>query len=154
MVTRQSLGLVALISVLLLGGSANPALAKGNKHGKGQGPHKQKVTRVETVRVDRDVIVVDRDGHRRFFNEYYTREGLPPGLAKRRSLPPGLRRQLRERGHLPPGLQKRLEPVPLALGGRLPPVPPYYRRYFADRDLIVIDEHTNRIVAVIRDVRP
>jgi hypothetical protein len=150
MVTKQSLGLVALISVLLLGGSSNPALAKGDK---GKGPHK-KDAGVETVRVGRDVIVVDRNGHRRVINEYFTRDGLPPGLAKRRSLPPGLRRQLHERGHLPPGLQKRLEPVPFDLGGRLPPVPRYYSRYFADRDLIVIDTRSNRIIAVIPDVRP
>ena len=144
--SQQSLGLVALIAGLLLGGSANPALAKGVKHAK--------VKFKNELRADRVVIVVDRDGHRRIVNDYFTREGLPAGLAKRRSLPPGLRRQLRERGHLPPGLQKRLEPVPLALGGRLPSVPRYYHRYFADRDLIVIDARTNRIVAVIPDVRP
>ncbi|MBI3484974.1 MAG: hypothetical protein HY012_07470, partial [Acidobacteria bacterium] len=33
------------------------------------------------------------------------RSGLPPGLAKRDRLPPGLEKQLRERGKLPPGLQ-------------------------------------------------
>ena len=33
--------------------------------------------------------------------DYYSREGLPPGLAKRESLPPGLAKQLRERGRLP-----------------------------------------------------
>jgi hypothetical protein len=152
MVTRQSLGLAALISALLLGG-ADSTFAKGDKHWKGKGPHK-KAARIETVRVGRDVIVVDRIGHRRIINEYFTREGLPPGLAKRRSLPPGLRRQLHERGHLPPGLQKRLEPVPFDLGGRLPRVPLYYRRYFGDRDLIVIDERTNQIVAVVRGVLP
>ena len=71
----------------------------------------------------RDYIAIDRAGHRRIVTDYYTREGLPPGLAKRNSLPPGLARQLRERGRLPPGLQKRLTPLPPTLVRRLPPAP-------------------------------
>ena len=30
----------------------------------------------------------------------------------------------------------------------------YVRRYFADRDLVIVDSRTNRIVAVIRAVLP
>ena len=100
---------------------------------------------------DREVIVIDRDGHRRIVTEYYRAEGLPPGLSKRESLPPGLARQLHERGRLPPGLQKRLTPVPGPLVGRLPRVPPYYSRYFAGRDLVVVDRRTNRVVAIVPD---
>jgi hypothetical protein len=98
------------------------------------------------------VIAVDRDGHVRVIREYAHGGSLPPGLAKRETLPPGLREQLRENGQLPPGLQKRLVVVPVSLGGRLPPVPAYYRRYFAGDDLLVIDTRTNHIVAIIRDV--
>jgi len=65
-----------------------------------------------------------------------------------------LQKQLRERGTLPPGLQKQLTPVPPALGGRLPGVPAYYTRYFAGRDLLVVDTRTNRIVSIIPDVIP
>src|SRR5919107_2406176 len=32
---------------------------------------------------------------------------LPPGLAKRESLPPGLQKQLQKNGKLPPGMQKK-----------------------------------------------
>jgi hypothetical protein len=98
--------------------------------------------------------VIDRDGHRRIITEYYGREALPPGLAKRDTLPPGLRKQLRERGHLPPGLEKRLTPVPAPLVARLPAVPPYYTRYFAGRDLVIVDRRTNRIWAIIPDALP
>lgn len=35
--------------------------------------------------------------------------GLPPGLANRESLPPGIARQVRETGSLSPGLQRQLE---------------------------------------------
>ena len=108
--------------------------------------------RTPAPRIVEPVVVIDRDGHRRIVTQYFTRESLPPGLARRQSLPPGLQRQLRERGHLPPGLQKRLVIVPGPLVSQLPPVPPYYTRYFAGRDLIVVDTRTNTIVNVIRDV--
>ena len=45
----------------------------------------------------------------RAINEFYhPASGLPPGLAKRGDLPPGLEKQLRRNGTLPPGLQKKL----------------------------------------------
>ena len=89
------------------------------------------------------VVVIDRDGHSRIVREFVTREALPPGLAKRQALPPGLSKQLRETGSLPPGLEKHLVPVPV-----------YYNRYFAGRDLIIIDIRSNRIVLLIRDLLP
>lgn len=100
----------------------------------------------------RDIVVIDRDGHFRIVRAFYAGQSLPPGLAKRESLPPGLSKQLRERGRLPPGLQKRLRPVPPDLARRLPPVPPYYHRYFADRDLVIVDSRTDRIVSLSRAV--
>ena len=95
--------------------------------------------------------VFDRDAHVRVVHEY-RREGLPPGLAKRQSLPPGLAKQLRERGELPPGLEKHWVGVPGNLSARLPPMPPYYHRYFAGDDLVVVDTRTNRIAYLLRDV--
>lgn len=63
----------------------------------------------------------DRDEMRGW---YHVREaGLPPGLAKRDRLPPGLERQLRVRGTLPPGLRKKMLPCPEELERRLPPPP-------------------------------
>jgi hypothetical protein len=96
--------------------------------------------------------VIDRDGHVRVIREYARGGSLPPGLAKREALPPGLRKQLRERGELPPGLQKHLMPVPAPLAARLPPVPPYYERWFAGDDLVIVNTRTHRIAAIIRDV--
>lgn len=122
-----------------------------------RGDEREVRTRMTTERAHarrRDVLVIDRDGHRRVVTEYYSREGLPPGLAKRQSLPPGLAKQVRERGHLPPGLQKRLTPVPAPLVGRLPAVPPYYSRYFAGRDLVIVDRRTNTVAAIVPNVLP
>jgi len=48
---------------------------------------------------------------------------LPPGLAKRDRLPPGLERQLERNGTLPPGLQKRVQPLPDVCLRQLPGVP-------------------------------
>lgn len=96
--------------------------------------------------------VFDREGHVRVIHEYFREGSLPPGLAKRQSLPPGLEKQLHERGELPPGLQKKWVGVPGNLSARLPPMPPYYHRYFAGDDLVVVDTRNNTIAYLIRDV--
>jgi hypothetical protein len=98
------------------------------------------------------VIVVDRDGHIRAIRDYARGGSLPPGLAKRETLPPGLRRQMRENGALPPGLQARLVAVPAPLGARFPAIPSYYQRYFVGDDLIVVDTRTNRVVKILQNV--
>ena len=170
--TKQSLTLIALVSALAFGASSVKALgATGDKHGKGAEQRaKAKKDKQNDKKDDHgddrgghesrkfakkaNVVVIDRDGYDRVVRDFYAGQSLPPGLAKRESLPPGLSKQLRERGHLPPGLQKRLRPVPPELASRLPPLPPYYRRYFADRDFVIIDSRTDRIVALIRAVVP
>lgn len=56
------------------------------------------------------------------------RSDLPPGLAKRDRLPPGLERQLQRNGTLPPGLQKRVQPLPGVCTARLPRLRPDWVR--------------------------
>jgi hypothetical protein len=97
---------------------------------------------------------------RRIIEEYYYRgksqkgksKGLPPGLAKRGSLPPGLQKQLDKNGQLPPGLQKRLSPLPVDLNRRLPRLPDYWDRVILDRHVVLMDRRTNRILDIIEDV--
>jgi len=96
---------------------------------------------------------------RRIIEEYYHKgkkgkqKGLPPGLAKRGGkLPPGLQKQLDRNGQLPPGLQKRLEPLPADLDRRLPRLPEYWERVVLERDVILIDRRTNRILDIIENV--
>lgn len=127
-------------------GIARAAQGQKPKPAKPKKPEKADKRAVETRER-----VFDRDGHVRVIRDY-ERRGLPPGLAKRENLPPGLRRQIRERGELPPGLQKRLVDVPAEWSSRLPSIGRYERRYFAGNDLIVVDTRTNRIIAYIRDV--
>lgn len=93
---------------------------------------------------DERVIILD------FFRGY--RSNLPPGLAKRDRLPPGLEKQLRERGTLPPGLQKRVEPLPWELEHRLHRLPGGYRRVMIGGSVIVMNERTSVVYAILRDV--
>jgi hypothetical protein len=106
----------------------------------------------------------DRAAHfladeRRIIEQYYRRgakgkaKGLPPGLAKRGgNLPPGLQKQLQKNGQLPPGLQKRIEPLPVELSRQLPPLPEHWDRVIVERDIILLDRRTNRILDIIEDV--
>lgn len=79
---------------------------------------------------------------------------LPPGLAKRDRLPPGLEKQLRERGTLPPGLQKRVQPLPYELERELDPLPRGYRRGVVGGSVIIMNEQTSVIYAILRSVNP
>jgi hypothetical protein len=88
------------LSVFLSGGVT---FAQGHGHGKGNDKHGDD---------DQGDYYKDRDREqvREWYNEH--QEGLPPGLAKKDRLPPGLEKQLVRRGTLPPGLQKRIQPCP------------------------------------------
>ncbi len=73
------------------------------------------------------------------------RSSLPPGLAKRDRLPPGLERQVRRNGTLPPGLQKRVQPVPSVCTARLPRLPRDWSRVVLGSRIILLDP-SQRIV--------
>jgi hypothetical protein len=53
-----------------------------------------------------------------YVNKAYQSGGLPPGLANRQQLPPGLQKHIQRTGRLPPGLEKR--GLPNDLLGLLP----------------------------------
>ncbi len=112
----------------------------GQKLGKGVQPTEIIFTR------DERILITD------WFRRYHS--DLPPGLAKRDRLPPGLEKQLRERGTLPPGLQKRVQPLPWELERRLRRLPRGYRRFIIGRNVILMDEGTAVIYEIIRNVIP
>ena len=112
------------------------------------------VTALDTNRAERFL-----PEERRIIEEYYHKskkakqKGLPPGLAKRGgNLPPGLQKQLDKNGRLPPGLQKRLEPLPVDLHRRLPRLPEHWERVILERNVILIDRRTERILDIIENV--
>lgn len=129
--TRRTALLVAL-------GLPVSLLAKGK--GKGHGSS-----------VDVDVAIVFGRDDRRIIREWVRAQpasGLPPGLAKRDRLPPGLEKQLRRKGRLPPGLEKRLSPFPPALESRLPPIGPDHERVFVHGRAAIV----TRIGHVVIDI--
>lgn len=79
-------------------------------------------------------------------------EGLPPGLAKRDELPPGLQRHLEKNGTLPPGLQKRIQPLPQDLESKLPKTPEGVKRVVVAGNVILLEERTSKVLDIVKDV--
>jgi hypothetical protein len=103
----------------------------GNGHNKGHGHERY----------------VDRDGDiRGWYRTHYNH--LPPGLAKRDRLPPGLERQLIVRGTLPPGLRGRMQPCPRELEVILPPPPPNYVHVVIGGNLVLYNRANFQIADV------
>jgi len=100
--------------------------------------------------------IVFSEHERTLVKEWFTthRAGLPPGLAKKEQLPPGLDKQLKIRGTLPPGLQKKLHPLPLELEHKLRRIPTGYRRVVIAGNVILMNEKTAVIYDIIRNAIP
>jgi len=132
-----------LLSVLLLSG--NPALAQGNSHGHGKGHEKPSDDGYQADPKARHY-EYDQSAIRSWYAE--NEAHLPPGLAKKDRLPPGLEKQLVRNGTLPPGLQKRSYPVPVELERRLPPPPPDCSSVLISGHIVLLNHKTNLIVDV------
>ncbi len=79
----------------------------------------------------------DRRVVRNCFQEHAS--SLPPGLAKREQLPPGLQRQLERNGTLPPGLQKKVQPLPEVCESQLARLPGDLERVIYNRRIMLLD---------------
>jgi hypothetical protein len=130
--------------------------------GKGRGGEKKGQPQAETGRSNSPASpnsnkggVFGRDEEktiRDWFSVKSNLQGLPPGLAKRDQLPPGLQKQLVRNGALPPGLQKQVQPLPQQLEGRLPRLPEGRRRVAIGGNVIVLEERTGAILDVLQSV--
>jgi hypothetical protein len=129
----------ALGSFMLTGGIAL-AQGQGHGHGKGHGKHGDDDDQGDHYYRDHD----------RDLREWYEghQNNLPPGLAKRDQLPPGLEKQLARRGTLPPGLQKRIQPCPEELERRLPPPPPDCAHVLIGGHIVLLNRRTNIVVDI------
>jgi hypothetical protein len=102
-----------------------------------------------------DVRIVDSfdEEDRRKIKEYYrgkdTPKKIPPGLAKKHELPPGLQKHVARYSVLPPGLQD--ENLPLELEKTLSPLPRGYVRLKLGGNVVLMDEKTRIAVDVIWD---
>jgi hypothetical protein len=107
---------------------------------------------------DMQVKVAFGDKDRRIIHDYYSKKNkkkikgkaMPPGLAKKGKLPPGLQKQLKRKGKLPPGLAKRH--LPYELEGRLSQLPRGYVRLKVGGDIVLMNEETEVIVDIIYDM--
>src|SRR6266576_2081124 len=106
--------------------------AVADEHGHGHGKHH------------------DRDEIRGWYHDHG--DHLPPGLAKRHRLPPGLERQLRVSGTLPPGLRKKMVPCPVELERRLPPPPPGYGNFAIGGHIVLVNRSNFLVLDVFHVV--
>jgi hypothetical protein len=89
----------------------------------------------------------DRDAVRGWYHDHYSH--LPPGLAKRDRLPPGLERQLVVRGFLPVDLRRQMRPCPHELEVMLPPPPPNYAHIVIGGNLVLVNRANFQIADVL-----
>jgi hypothetical protein len=87
-----------------------------------------------------------------WFSNKKNLKGLPPGLAKRKRLPPGLERQLQRNGRLPPGLEKHVHLLPLDLERLLPNLPKGIGRVIIGVDVVLLDKTSNKILDILHKV--
>ena len=82
--------------------------------------------------------------HDRELHDWYRAhyDNLPPGLAKKDRLPPGLERQLVVRGTLPPGLRRQMRPCPVEVEQYLPPAPVGYMHTVIGGHIALVNRKT------------
>ncbi len=140
----------ALTALLCLAGIA---ALPGQPFQKGKGKDKTAGDKVREKLPPSEPIFAEQE--RIIIRNYYQEgKGLPPGLAKRDRLPPGLEKQLRKRGTLPPGLQKKVQPLPIALERQLHVLPTGYRRVVVGGNVIIMNEKTALIYDIVRIMVP
>lgn len=147
-----SLHRLALAVVLVLATATVSASAFAEK-----GKHNQRVNESNDVGIDLGIGTHYGKGgftnkEQRIVREYFRSESadLPPGLAKRKSLPPGLQKQLRKTGQLPPGLEKHR--MPSDLEAKLPKYFGPYERAIVGNDLVMLDPKTGKILDVMPEI--
>jgi len=104
---------------------------------------------------DMQVKVGFAESDRRIIYDYYSKQkikhnNLPPGLAKKEKLPPGLQKQVNKNGKLPSGLAKRN--LPHELEDKLTAIPRGYVRLQVGGDIILMNKKTEVIVDIIHDI--
>ncbi len=141
-----------LVAFLFL--SSGMALAQGRGHGrghdKGEGEGEGE-GRGKGRGKDKKEFRYSRQNRREFQSWYLGHQSnLPPGLAKKDRLPPGLERQLRVRGTLPPGLEDRVHPLPEEWVRVLPPPPPDCEHVAIGGRIVLLNRRTSVIVDIFK----
>ena len=143
-------------AMFLLASNGTPARAQGHGHDKGKRGddrdrghgHDKDKRGGDDRRDDRFYRDHDRDALRDWYQGH--RSHLPPGLAKRDELPPGLERQLIVRGTLPPGLRRNIRSCPPDLVRLLPPPPPHCQHVIIGGHIVLLNRSNFLIMDVFR----
>jgi len=120
-------------------------LVFAQEHGRGHGK-KEKESKREFRYSEHD-----REAMRGWYRDHSGH--LPPGLAKRDELPPGLERQLRVRGTLPPGLRRNIVPCPEDLVRYLPPPPPECAHVVIGGHIVLLNRRTFVVLDIFHFAR-
>lgn len=137
---------VTLVMALGVATTANA----GNSWGKN---YKNQQYSQENGKFDARIEIRFSNYDRELINQYYSygkQKGLPPGLAKKGKLPPGLQKQIVRNGQLPPGLQAKY--LPYELERRLPRLSQNYVRLRVGTEIVLMDIPTKIILDVIKDI--
>lgn len=106
---------------------------------------------VESEDIRAAIVFSDRDRrHIRDYYKSYKHKALPPGLAKKHELPPGLRKHIEKYGKLPPGIESRR--LPDDLERTLRRLPAGYIRVQVGGDVLLMNERTRYVLDMIWDV--
>jgi hypothetical protein len=148
-----------VVGVLIASFSATSISApgQGKSQGRGRGEsNTPEVKKAEVKKSESNPVVVFGSPQTRIIREWFgttsNLNGLPPGLAKKDRLPPGLEKQLRRNGTLPPGLEKKIHPLPRDLEVRLPRLPDGHRYILVPGSVIVLDSKRNLILDILSNL--
>jgi hypothetical protein len=144
---KRLLIFTAVAAMAGIGSSAMIMASQGKGRGNGRG-HNEESAAVSDNAFSQDQVRIIRD----WFSSPTNLKGLPPGLAKKEHLPPGLQRQLVRNGKLPPGLEKKIEPMPQAVEVHLPPLPEGRRRIVVSGNILLWDDKANVVLDIIANV--
>ena len=127
---------VILVSAMLTACASNPNVKSGS---------------IAVGNEDMSAVLVFGDSDRQRIKHYYNSgkksKKMPPGLAKKQELPPGLQKHIRKHGELPPGLTGRR--LPLELERNLSRLPEGYVRMKVGGDMVLMNEITRVVFDVI-----
>ena len=136
----KSIRSMAALGVVMFALASMTAIAKEKGHGHGNGKGESEIE-FRYSDHDREALRGWYDG--RLGN-------LPPGLAKKNALPPGLENQLVVRGTLPPGLRKKMYRCPREVVRLLPPPPPDCRHFFIGGNIVLVNRRTFVVLDIFR----
>jgi len=141
---------ISWIFVLVFGLSFSLSIAAPQGKGKGVSKGKsttQKKTKAANQAAQGRAFGKDQEN---IIRNWFSENGLPPGLAKREQLPPGLQGQLHKNGTLPPGLQKHIHPLPKALERSLPKPSPGLKRGVIGDHFVLVEENSEKVLDIIQ----